>query len=84
MFGKILVPVDFSEYMDEILEYATEIARKFDSSLHLIHIIPTMDYLTPYESFITPENVEAAQKAIEEEVKKQLEETAAKHLRGSP
>lgn len=78
MFGKILVPVDFSEYMDEILEYATEIARKFDSSLHLIHIIPTMDYFTPYEAFITPENVEAAQKAIETDVKKQLEEAAGR------
>jgi len=76
MFEKILVPVDFSEYKDEILEYATEIARRFDSSLHLLHVIPTMDYFTPYESFITPENVEAAQKAIEAEVKKQMEETA--------
>ncbi len=78
MFGKILVPVDFSEYTEEILEYAMEIARKFGSSLHLVHVIPTMDYFTPYESFITPENVEAAQQAIEAEVKKHLEETAGK------
>ena len=76
MFSKILVPVDFSEYTDEILEYAAEIAKKFGSSLHLIHVIPTMDYFTPYESFISAENVEAAQKAIEAEVRKQLEETA--------
>ena len=76
MFNKILVPIDFSEYTDEILEYATEIAKKFGSSLHLIHVIPTMDYFTPYESFIAVENVEAAQKTIEAEVRKQLEETA--------
>jgi nucleotide-binding universal stress UspA family protein len=81
MFSKILVPVDFSEYTDEILEYAEEIAKKFGSSLHLIHVIPTMDYFTPYESFISAENVEAAQKAIEAEVGKQLEETAG-HLAG--
>jgi nucleotide-binding universal stress UspA family protein len=78
MFSKILVPVDFSEYTDEILEYATEIARKFGASLHLIHVIPTMDYFTPYESFITPENVEAAQQAIAADVKKHLEETAGR------
>ena len=76
MFSKILVPVDFSEYTDEILEYATEIARKFGASLHLMHVIPTMDYFTPYESFITPENAEAAQQAIAADVKKHLEETA--------
>jgi nucleotide-binding universal stress UspA family protein len=78
MFSKILVPIDFSEYTDEILEYATEIARKFGASLHLIHVIPTMDYFTPYESFITPENVEAAQQAIAVDVKKHLEETAGR------
>ncbi len=76
MFSKILVPVDFSEYTDEIMEYALEVAKRFGSSLHLIHVIPTMDYFTPYESFIALENVEAAQKAIEAEVKKQLEATA--------
>jgi nucleotide-binding universal stress UspA family protein len=78
MFNKILVPIDFSEYTDEILEYAAEIAKKFGSSLHLIHVIPTMDYFTPYESFIAVENVEAAQKTIEAEVKKQLKETAGR------
>ena len=49
MFNKILVPIDFSEYTDEILEYASEIAKKFGSSLHLIHVIPTMNYFTPYD-----------------------------------
>ena len=52
--------------------------KNSSSSLHLIHVIPTMDYLTPYESFIAVENVEAAQKTIEAEVKKQLEETAGR------
>ena len=78
MFSKILVPLDFSEYTDEILEYATEIARKFGASLHLIHVIPTMDYFTLYESFITPENIAAAQQAIAADVKKRLEEAAGR------
>jgi len=78
MFGKILIPVDFSEYTDHILGYATEIARKFGSSIHLIHVMPNMDYFTPYESFMAAENIVAVQKNIEGETEKDLEEIAKK------
>jgi len=78
MFGKILVPVDFSEYTDDILRCAAEIARKFGSSVHLLHVIPNMDYFTPYESFMAAENMVEVQKSIEGEVEKDLQEVADK------
>lgn len=78
MFKKILVPIDFSEYGDELLRYAKEIGEKFGSSIHLIHVIPNMDYFTPYESFMAAENIVAIQKGVEGEVERDLEEVARK------
>lgn len=68
MFKKILCPVDFSEFTDQILAHAVSIAKRFDSELHLIHVIPNLNYFTPYESFLTPENLVAIERNIEGEV----------------
>jgi universal stress protein A len=73
MFKKILYPVDFSEYAGEILEYAVAIATQFGSELHLIHVIPNLNYFTPYESFLTPENLVAIERNIEGEVKRDFD-----------
>lgn len=35
----ILVPSDFSECSDEALSYGLELARRFDASLHLLHVV---------------------------------------------
>jgi nucleotide-binding universal stress UspA family protein len=78
MFKKILCPVDFSEYTDEILDYAVSIAKRFDSELHLIHIIPNLNYFTPYESFLTPENLVAIERNIEGEVGKDFDKITKK------
>jgi len=83
MFSKILVPVDFSEYTSDIVANAMEIARRFDSTIHLLHVIPNMDYFAPYESFMAAENVVAVQKGIEEEVQRDLE-GLAKGISGIP
>jgi nucleotide-binding universal stress UspA family protein len=73
MFKKIVYPIDFSEFTDEILKYAVNITKKFNAELHLIHIIPNLNYFTPYESFLTPENLVAIEKNIEKEVEKDFE-----------
>ncbi len=78
MFSKILVPIDFSEFTDDIVKYATEIAQKFGSTIHLIHVIPNMDYFTPYESFMAAENMVTVQKGVEAEVQRDLEKVADK------
>jgi nucleotide-binding universal stress UspA family protein len=35
----ILVPSDFSECSDQALRYGLELARKFDATLHLVHVV---------------------------------------------
>ena len=78
MFKKILCPVDFSEFTDEILSYDEIIAKRFDSELHLIHVIPNLSYFTPYESFLTPENLVAIERNIEGEVGKDFDKITKK------
>jgi nucleotide-binding universal stress UspA family protein len=39
MFGKILVPLDCSKFAETSLKVAIEIAKKFDSSVSLIHVV---------------------------------------------
>lgn len=68
MFKKILCPVDFSEFTEEIVRYADDIAKKYGAELHVLHVIPNLNYFTPYESFLTPENLVAIEKNIQSEV----------------
>lgn len=39
MIKNILVPMDFSECADAALNYATELARRFDAHLQLFHVV---------------------------------------------
>jgi nucleotide-binding universal stress UspA family protein len=78
MFKKILVPLDFSDYTEEIINVAVRIAEKFGSTIHLLHVIPNMDYFTPYESFLPAENLVSIQRDIEREVGKDLEAVVKK------
>jgi len=78
MFKKILYPIDFSEYTEEITSYAVSIAKKYDSELHLLHVIPNLNYFTPYESFLTPENLVAIEKNVEKEIEKDFDKVAKK------
>ena len=39
MFNKILVPLDCSKYAETALKVAIEIAKKFNSSLSLVHVV---------------------------------------------
>jgi nucleotide-binding universal stress UspA family protein len=37
---RILVPTDFSECAQQALTYATELAKRFEAELHLLHVVP--------------------------------------------
>ena len=78
MFNKILVPLDFSDYTDEIMQVAVQLAKKFGSTLHVLHVIPNMDYFTPYESFLPAESLVNIQRDVEREVEKDMEAIAKK------
>ena len=83
MFKTILVPLDFSDYTDEIMNVALQLAEKFASAIHLLHVIPNMDYFTPYESFLSVENLVNVQREIEREVGKDME-AVSKNIKGIP
>lgn len=68
MFKKILCPLDFSEFTKEVVAYAADIAKRYRAELHVLHVIPNLTYFTPYESFLTPENLVAIEKNIQDEV----------------
>ncbi len=70
MFKKILCPVDFSKFTEEVITYAADIAKRYGAELHVLHVIPNLTYFTPYESFLTPENLVAVEKNIQDEVER--------------
>ncbi len=78
MFRKIVSPVDFSEFTDEIVAYAVDIATKYNAELHLLHVMPNLNYFTPYESFLTPENLVSIESNIEKEVAKDFDKVTKK------
>ena len=43
MFNRILVPLDCSKYAENSLKVAIEIAKKFNSSISLIHVISSRE-----------------------------------------
>ncbi len=68
MFKKILSPVDLSEFTTDEIAYAADISKQYGAELHVLHVIPNLTYFTPYESFLTPENLVAIEKNIQDEV----------------
>ncbi|MHB8111314.1 MAG: universal stress protein [Syntrophorhabdaceae bacterium] len=78
MFKKILCPVDFSKFTPQIVAYAVDLAKKYGSELHMLHVIPNLTYFTPYESFLTPENLVAVEKNIQDEVSNDFAKLLAK------
>ncbi|HEU4579479.1 MAG TPA: universal stress protein [Polyangiaceae bacterium] len=56
-FRKILVPVDFSTHSARAVEVAAELARRYEGSLHLVHVFDPLAYPLPdgYVMFTRPQ-----------------------------
>ncbi len=68
----ILVPSDFSECSDRAVRYGLELARKFDATLHLLHVVQdpmTMPWAAEGLAVPMLEVVEQWQKQAEERLK---------------
>src|SRR4051812_14039604 len=50
--NRILVPVDFSEYTNQVVRYAAELSRRYEAPLVLLHAWEPVNYLPP-EGYIT-------------------------------
>jgi nucleotide-binding universal stress UspA family protein len=42
--GRILVPVDFSEYSKDALQYAADLGRHFNAQLLLVYVVESVGY----------------------------------------
>ncbi len=76
----ILVPIDFSEITDSVIESAKFFSKNFGNKLYILHVIekpPIMFYEEGTELLISPEEYEAilrAQEEAEKFAKQKLEE----------
>lgn len=59
--GTILVPVDFSPHAQEAMEWALDLARRYDASLLLTHVLQPVPWLAaPDGMTYTPADVAAS------------------------
>lgn len=74
-YQTILVPYDFSEHSKKALETALDLARRFDASLHLLHVVtppivayPTMGTTAAPPSSLLLELRESAERSLNDVV----------------
>lgn len=67
---KILVPTDFSSHSEKALRYGTELAGKFGSELHLMHVVEPLPIFFAEGAYVPPDSTaemkSAAKKKLEE------------------
>jgi nucleotide-binding universal stress UspA family protein len=51
---RILVPTDFSKHSEIAVSYATALAEKFSSEIHLIHVVQDLAVFVPDAVAVTP------------------------------
>ncbi len=70
----IIVPIDFLEHTDQIVEYAGYIAKKFNAKLHVIHAVEPPPSYAGYEypsiGSFDKEMLELAEKMMQELIEK--------------
>ena len=57
MIKKILVPVDGSEHAQKAVEFAANVAKQNDASVHLLHIISSTKIPKEVEDFVKSERI---------------------------
>jgi universal stress protein A len=81
--NKILCPVDFSDYSNAALEMALQIAEANKASLHLIYVLPKMNYydwtLTGTMPLIEDDLFEQLDKNAREQLNKLVEKYKSEH-----
>jgi nucleotide-binding universal stress UspA family protein len=78
---KILVPTDFSDYSNNALKYGCALSEKFDSELHLLHVLQDLVAMVPEPglAFPPPGNYMQELQASAEKALSQLPEAGWKH-----
>ncbi len=77
---KILFPTDFMEGCKEAVSYAVDLARKYNASLHIIHVIHDVTQATGL--YVPHVAVNELFKSMEEEANKQIKRDYLEETRG--
>ncbi|MGB5157574.1 universal stress protein [Desulfobacterium sp. N47] len=80
-FKKILFPVDLSEASPKIVPYVNEMAKKFDSEIHILFVARAFQYFTSI--YVPHPSVDLFENAVIEGGRKSIEEFAEKHFKDS-
>lgn len=77
-FKKILVPIDFSPPSLQALEYATDLARRYEASLELVYVYQSIAYALP-EGYVlvTPDQVTEILGEFEKQMQRAKEQALA-------
>lgn len=70
--NRILIPTDFSEFSRPAMDYGCAIAARFESELHLLHVVPDPAMLVPDSHAFAVEPMLAQAEAMKEDSDKQL------------
>lgn len=70
--NRILVPTDFSEFSRPALDYGCAIAARFESELHLLHVVPDPAMLVPEAAAFSVESMQDQTDALTAEAHTRL------------
>jgi len=78
---KILVPIDFSDHSARALDYALELAQRFEGNVHLLHSYPIhVGRIAPY-GMVVPESFDQeCREAAEQHLEQWVERIAAQGI----
>ncbi len=72
--NRILVPTDFSEFSRPAVDYGCAIASRFESELHLLHVVPDPALLIPEAGMFSAEAMQAQSDELARKTLLQLNE----------
>lgn len=77
-FKKILVATDFSDHAREAVQYAADLARRYEGSLLLIHVYQPVNYALPDGYMLyTPTQMTSMMEEFEQQLTRSKEEALA-------
>jgi len=79
-YKKVLFCTDFSENADYAFDFAYGIAKRDEGTLYILHIIPYNSNQAYAESFVTMEDLEKIQKAVEGDIANNYKERYEKKI----
>ena len=80
MFKKILFPVDFSENMNRILPFVTQMAERFGSEIHCVHCLHVSTYFG--DMGLGAVYMADFEQNLQQEIKMRLDDYISDNLKG--